>query len=628
MAASRGHTEVVKSIVQKGESVDAKTNEGFTALHIAVQSGHEKVVEVLLGMGAAVQLTAGKNGETPLHTASRIPNGIKCVEMLIKSANPALQNNTGENALHISVKDCHYPIVENIIQYMIETSSKDDAKKLVNQPNKNGESCVHYGANLLSKNAHYVNEDRDLMRLLLQTGGNPLLETSENGWPPLFYACSHGHPDIIRMLLNQNARVDVFDERGQAALHIAAELGHEEVVDILLASNAFVNVRNKHGMTPLHLAARRGFNSIVKQLVLSHGALLDAFTLTKQTPLHLAAENGQLEVCNTLLTMKADVNATDNHSQTPLHLAAEHDHSEVLKLFLKHNPERLSVPNKNGYTCAHIAAAKGSVAVIKELMRLNQESVINARISKTKSTTLHLAAEGGHVEVVRVLLQAGAKATDENAEGYTALHLAAKNGHVKVLSALKEQSTAHWKVCSRRIGLTALHVAAAFGQADFVGEMLTQVPATIKSERPLIDPSGDYGITPLHLASQSGHESVVRLLLNSQGVTVDAPTEVVGTIPMHLAAQGGHLLVAGLLISRTTEQLYRSDKYGRTPLHLAASYGHRDMVNLLLGQGAQINTQDNRGWSPLHYAARHGFIEVVQLLMDSGADPTLRAKDG
>ena len=36
-----------------------------------------------------------------------------------------------------------------------------------------------------------------------------------------------------------------------------------------------------------------------------------------------------------------------------------------------------------------------------------------------------------------------------------------------------------------------MHVAAAFGQADFVGEMLTQVPATIKSERPLIDPSGD-----------------------------------------------------------------------------------------------------------------------------------------
>lgn len=125
------------------------------------------------------------------------------------------------------------------------------------------------------------------------------------------------------------------------------------------------------------------------------------FLKTKQTPLHLAAEAGQLQVCETLLSLKADAIATDNvrrrkivfsifnlkkilllhkHSQTPLHLAAEHDHSEVVKLFLKHKPDLLSVANKNGYTCAHIAAAKGSVAVIKELMKLNQDSVISARI--------------------------------------------------------------------------------------------------------------------------------------------------------------------------------------------------------------------------------------------------------
>lgn len=88
------------------------------------------------------------------------------------------------------------------------------------------------------------------------------------------------------MLLNQNARVDVFDDRGQASLHIAAELGHEEVVEILLESNAFVNVRNKHGMTPLHLAARKGYNKMIRQLVTEHGALLDAFTLVNAQAIH------------------------------------------------------------------------------------------------------------------------------------------------------------------------------------------------------------------------------------------------------------------------------------------------------------------------------------------------------
>lgn len=50
-----------------------------------MQSGYADLVEALLGMGAAVQLVAGKNHETPLHTSARIPQGRRCVEMLIKS---------------------------------------------------------------------------------------------------------------------------------------------------------------------------------------------------------------------------------------------------------------------------------------------------------------------------------------------------------------------------------------------------------------------------------------------------------------------------------------------------------------------------------------------------------------
>ena len=65
-------------------------------------------------------------------------------------------------------------------------------------------------------------------------------------------------------------------------------------------------------------------------------------------------------------------------------------------------------------TCAHIAACKGSVAVIKELMKFNKAVVTSARNKMNNSTALHLAAEGGHAAVVRILISAGASVTDEN----------------------------------------------------------------------------------------------------------------------------------------------------------------------------------------------------------------------
>lgn len=53
----------------------------------------------------------------------------------------------------------------------------------------------------------------------------------------------------------------------------------------------------------------------------------------------------------------------------------------MFKLFLKTNPELLSVPNKNGYTCEHIAATKGSVSVLQELMKFDKKVITGAKIS-------------------------------------------------------------------------------------------------------------------------------------------------------------------------------------------------------------------------------------------------------
>jgi len=564
LAVKFGKHELVEALLGLGANLQLKAiRGGETALHLATMvSDGQDCVDLLIRSGADVDALDSR-AETPLHLASRA-NNIKAVELLLNDgAKIELQNELGENILHVCVRESNLELIRDvIIQHVVSKRQVTQAKRLINQANAKGESSLHYAASLTGERSHHEDEDREITRVLLLNGGDAFLQNKEllqtplhyccqSGntrilqeilshldqqmariacnkpakalWTPLFYACFNGHSEIIRMLINQTARIDVFDEQGEAPLHVAVGRGHEQVVDILLEHNAFVNVRNKPGMTPLHIAAKLGHNSMVMQLITEHGAILDAMTLIKQIPLHLAAESGQLEVCKTLLRLGSDLNAVDNQSQTPLHLAARKNHADVVRLFLTSKPQLILLANKNGYTCAHIAAMNGSVEVIKELLRFNRDAVINNRIKRTNSTALHLACENGNAEIVKLLLVSGAKPSDENALGETALHLAAKNGHVKVLHTIRN---ADWKLCSRRNGLTALHVASECGQTEFVAEMLRcRVPGGIRSESSSVEPKSDFGLTPLHLACRNGHEGVVRMLLNSAGVQVDSPSE-------------------------------------------------------------------------------------------------------
>lgn len=52
------------------------------------------------------------------------------------------------------------------------------------------------------------------------------------------------------------------------------------------------------------------------------------------------------------------------------------------------------------------------------------------------------------------------------------------------------------------------------------------------------------------------------------------------------------MTVVGLLLSRAADLLHSSDLNGKTCLHIAATYGHYAMVEVLLGQGAEINATD------------------------------------
>ncbi|XP_035912923.1 serine/threonine-protein phosphatase 6 regulatory ankyrin repeat subunit B isoform X2 [Anopheles stephensi] len=696
-AAKYGHVGIISTLLNKGEKVDVPTNDHYTALHIAVQSAKPAVVETLLGFGAEVHVRGGRLRETPLHIAARVRDGDRCALMLLKSGagankttddgqtpvhvaakngnvltldllledngDPLIKSNVGETPLHLGARNCHPQIVKHLIDFVMMKHGKEVLRNYLNFTNEDGATALHYACQVTKDEVKKPNGDRDIVRMLLESGADVALNTkstletcfhavavagnndvltemishmsatdiqkamnrqSSVGWTPLLIACNRGHMDLVNNLLANHARVDVFDNEGRSALHLAAEHGYLQVCDALITNKAFINSKSRVGRTALHLAAMNGYSELVKFLIRDHNAVVDILTLRKQTPLHLAAASGQMNVCKLLLELGANIDATDDVGQKPIHVAAQNNYSEVAKLFLQQHPNLVMATSKDGNTCAHIAAMQGSVKVIEELMKFDRNGVISTRNKLTDSTPLQLAAEGGHADVVKVLVRAGASCTDENKSGFTAVHLAAKNGHGQVLEVMR--STNSLRVSSKKLGLTPLHVAAYYGQADTVRELLINVPATVKSDSPsgssLVPELGnESGLTPLHLAAYSGNENVVRLLLNSAGVQVDAATTENGYNPLHLACFGGHVPIVGLLLSRSAELLHSVDRHGKTGLHIAAMHGHYQMVEVLLGQGSEINASDKNGWTPLHCTAKAGHLDVVKLLVEAGGSP-------
>ena len=133
------------------------------------------------------------------------------------------------------------------------------------------------------------------------------------------------------------------------------------------------------------------------------------FVLTRQrsqrTPLHRAAENGDISDVETVLKRGADVNAPTGYGFTPLHLAALGNRPDAAKALIEKGAN-LEAKNAKGNTALHCAAEVGSDSVVMILVSAGAD--VNAR-GTFYETPLHWAATKGHLKVVELLVNAGAR---------------------------------------------------------------------------------------------------------------------------------------------------------------------------------------------------------------------------
>ena len=144
---------------------------------------------------------------------------------------------------------------------------------------------------------------------------------SWNQSTPLIEAADNGHNDVVELLLEAGAAVNIGDKYGITPLIWAALNGNIDMVKLLLNAGAEIDRADDKGMTPLQEAAREGLDDVV-QLLIDAGADVDGADKGGFTSLHKAAMNGHREVVKVILDAGAEVDKADLGGKTPLHMAS------------------------------------------------------------------------------------------------------------------------------------------------------------------------------------------------------------------------------------------------------------------------------------------------------------------
>ena len=289
-----------------------------------------------------------------------------------------------------------------------DTSTKEEEKTADNTP-----LCYAVDAN-----------NMDLVKLLVEAGA----DVNAGRWPPLCAAVDANNTAIAEYLIDHGANVNAPKDWGP--LQEAIQIDNIEMVKLLIARGADINA----GIgTALHRAIWMKHKDIV-ELLIQHGANVNANDKWGYTPLGYAVYNDDLDFMNILVANGADVNTKDPSGETALHYAATSGRTEAVKLLLEAGAN-ISTKSGRGQTALHaILDIRNSdynqYRQSKDTVELLFAKGADVNLKdKDGRTPLHLAAESADGDIVKLLLDKGAKINEKDDEfGFTALHHAARLG--------------------------------------------------------------------------------------------------------------------------------------------------------------------------------------------------------
>jgi len=406
-AAHWDDLETADLLIHAGANVNAANELGVTPLSLACENGSAAMVGKLLQAGASANLTP-LNGETPLMTCSRA-DGVDAVKALLAHGADvnAKEHSEGQTALMWAVAEKHPDVTRVLLEHGadVHARSRTFGRLIVRDEN---------GARLVCPPPPGV------------TAPCVNAETVEKGGStPLLFAARSGDIESAKLMVVAGANVNDEAPDGNSVLVVAAYSDHGELAEFLLNKDANPSA-DKGGYSALHVALLRDDPELVKSL-LAHAANPNA-RITKGTP-HMRSSQ-QFALPESLV------------GATPFFLAAKYAEPEMMRALVAAGADPL-IPTQDGTTplmaSAGVGYRGGETRRSREYHRLppaddnrtlealkvaiSVGADVNAS-NQAGNTALHGAASKAYTDVIKLLVEKGAKLDVRNKRGETPLTLA------------------------------------------------------------------------------------------------------------------------------------------------------------------------------------------------------------